>query len=503
MPNAIEVLLDEAVGTINPLVYSHFTEHLGGCVYDGLWVGEDAECAHVGGLCEEVMRLVKRLNPPMVRWPGGCFADDYHWRDGVGPRQNRPRTVNIHWGNVVENNHFGTHEFIAFCRAVGAEPYLCGNVGSGSPAEMRDWVEYCNYPAESTLSEMRRASGQEAPFRVKYWGVGNENWGCGGNFSPEDYAGEYRRFSSYLREFEGCPLFLIACGPDGNNLEWTRRFFSKLHRDFGKYNRIHGYTPHYYCGTSGAGSATDFTDADWYELLHKARRMEELVVQQRQVMDEFDPQRRIALMVDEWGAWHYPTPGRNPAFLWQQNTLRDALVAATTLDIFNRHADKVHMSSIAQLVNVLQAPLLTESGKAVCTPTYHVYDLYQGHQGARSVRVEFSAQNVMFNYNDELKRLPALSGSASLKGSTLTLTVVNSRLGEQEDVEIRLRSSGGVGAMIVRQTVLTHEDMAAHNTFAEPGNVRLSEPKVLPLTGRDFACTFAGQSVTRLEMSLA
>lgn len=475
MPAQLDVLLSEPIGVINPNIYGHFMEHLGGCIYDGVWLENQ-------GLCGDVIDALRPLRPPVVRWPGGCFADDYHWQDGIGPRERRPRRVNLHWGGVVESNHFGTHEFISFCRAVGAQPYISGNVGSGSPQEMRDWVEYCNHPGGSTLTELRRSNGTEQPFNVQYWGVGNEPWGCGGNFSPEDYAREYRRFATYLRGFGQTPLYLIAAGPDGNDLDWTRRFFEKL-RDYRPFTRINAFAAHYYCGT--AGTATEYTEAQWYELLLKAAKMEELIVQQRSAMDEFDPQRKVQLIVDEWGTWHPPTPGRNPAFLWQQNTLRDALVAAITLNIFNRHADKIAMANIAQTLNVLQALLLTEKGKVIRTPTYHVYDLYKNHQGARSVRLESAGD---------------LNISASLKQTTLTLTAVNTKISRPMEMQINLRGSS---AMLVRQTVLTDSDIHAHNTFENPARLSPQEPQVLPLRGDSFTYTFAPQSLTRLEMSLA
>ncbi|HEX2972143.1 MAG TPA: alpha-L-arabinofuranosidase C-terminal domain-containing protein [Tepidisphaeraceae bacterium] len=488
--SSIEILLTEPIGTIKRNLYGQFVEHLGNCIYEGLWQND--------GICEQLVGLLKRIEPPVIRWPGGCFADDYHWRDGIGAKEARPKRVNINWGNVIETNSFGTHEFIRLCRAVGAEPYISGNVGSGTPGEMRDWVEYCNYPGGSTLSDLRAAHGDAAPMKVKYWGVGNEAWGCGGHFTPEDYAGEFRRYATYLRDFGDTPVYLIACGPDGNDLDWTRRFFERLFRDYRQCGRIHGYSAHYYCGT--AGTATKYTDAEWYELLLKASRVEELIVQQRGLMDVFDPERKIGLILDEWGTWHPPTAGRNPAFLWQQNTLRDGLVAAITLDAFNRHADKLYMANIAQMVNVLQALFLVEGGKVVTTPTYHVFELYKNHQGGRSVRVVFGGPEVVFTHEGQMKRLPGLSGSASLKGKTLTLTVVNRRVGEPTPATVNLR--GDTGAAIVRETALSHGDIEAHNTPDEPDKVRLSEPRVLALRGGSFRYTFGAQSVTRLEMAL-
>jgi len=496
----IKIRLDEHVARINPNIYGHFAEHLGSCIYEGIWVGEDSPIPNTGGIRDDVVEAMKRISPPVVRWPGGCFADDYHWEDGVGPREDRPRTVNAHWGQVVDTNEFGTHEFIEFCRRIGAEPYICGNVGSGSPREMRDWVEYCNYSGDSTRARQRAANGHPEPFRVKYWGVGNENWGCGGNFDTEDYAVQYRRFATFLYDFRDAPLYLIACGPPGSNSEWTRGFFEKL----GRRRRIHGFAAHYYCGT--AGTATQFSDDQWYQLLHRASLMENLVVQQRAIMDEYDPERKIGLIVDEWGTWHPPEPGREPRFLWQQNTLRDALVAALTLDIFNRHADKVVMANIAQTINVLQAMILTEEEKMLTTPTYHVYSMYAPHQGARSLQVSFEAESISFKssgadgalFSEE--SLASLTGSASLKEDKLFLTVVNSHVNTPVDATIEL--SGGE-AKSASASVLTHFNTNAHNTFESPNVVVPAPQESLSISGTRFQHTFPAASVTAMSISLS
>ncbi len=512
MASTIDIVIAEPIATINPNIYGHFSEHLGTCIYEGIWVGEDSTVAHTGGLCTDIVTALKKVRPPVMRWPGGCFADDYHWRDGVGPVKDRPRRINIHWGDVVETNAFGTHEFIRFCRAIGAQPYLAGNLGSGTPQEMRDWVEYSNFPSGTTLSDERTANGDSEPLHVRYWGVGNENWGCGGNFTPDDYAAEYRRFATFLRNFGGEELFLVACGPASNDLEWTRRFFTKLFDGQSRRRHIHGYAAHYYCHTRGM--ATEYDDNGWYQVLAQAQRMEPLVVQQRALMDAFDPERKIGLIIDEWGTWHRPTPGRNPKFLWQQNTLRDALVAALTLDIFNRHADKVVMANIAQTVNVLQALILMENDTMITTPTYHVFDLYQTHQGAQALRTLFDAPEVTYTYTEpglqaftpdallsgSKHSLFGLAGSASLRDRTLTLTVVNPRIGEPIEAEIRLH--GDARAKEGRETVLTHADIHALNDFDAPDTVRLSDPRGLQVTGKTFSHTFAPQSVTRVELVL-
>lgn len=498
MSASIDIVLAEPIGTINPNIYGHFSEHLGACIYEGAWVGEDSSTPHTRGLSSDVVAALKRISPPVMRWPGGCFADDYHWRDGIGPPDQRPRRINIHWGDVIETNAFGAHEFIRYCQAIGAQPYIAGNLGSGSPQEMRDWVEYCNFPAGSTLSDERAANGDADPFHVRYWGVGNENWGCGGHFTPEDYATEYRRYATYLRDFGGTDLYLIACGPNGNDLDWTRRFLTKLFDGAPWGRRIHGYAAHYYCNTPG--TALEFDDGGWYRLLEQGQGIESLITQQRALMDAFDPTRQIGLVVDEWGAWHQPTPGRNPKFLWQQNTLRDAMLAALTLDIFNRHADKVVMANIAQTVNVLQALLLTEGGRTITTPTYHVFDLYQSHQGGQAVRALFDAPEVTYTLDGTQRRLFGLAGSASLQGKRLTLTVVNPRIGEPVEAVVRLLGDGRV--VEGREMVLTHADIHAHNTFDAPDVVRPSDSHSAPISGSAFSHIFAPQSITRLELAL-
>jgi alpha-N-arabinofuranosidase len=360
-------------------------------------------------------------------------------------------------------------------------------------------VEYCNYPGDTTLSRERATNGSPEPLNIRYWGVGNENWGCGGNFTPEDYGSEYRRFATYLRNWGGTPLFLIACGPNGNDLEWTRRFLMKIKKDYGRGPAIHGYAAHYYCGT--AGTATEYTEAQWYELLCKATLMEPLVLQQRALMDAFDPERKIGLIVDEWGTWHPPTPGHNPAFLWQQNTVRDALVAALTLDIFNRHADKVVMTNIAQTINVLQALLLTDEEKMIKTPTYHVYDLYKAHMGGAAVRTLVEGP-LNADLKADLNAFAQVSGSASIRDRTLTLTLVNSSA--TEPVEATLRLHGGRAASAsAAGLAFSDGDIRAHNTFDDPEVVTLAERIAGAIDASASVVTLSPASVTRLTVQLA
>ena len=480
MSARVTILPDEPIATINPRLHGHFAEHLGACDEGGIWVGEKSAIPNVGGIRSDVIEALRRIDPPVLRWPGGCFADDYHWTDGVGPRGERPRTVNIHWGETIECNEFGTHEFVNLCRLIGAEPYLAGNLGSGTVEEMRDWVEYCNFAGDSALARRRGANGSPVPFDVRMWGVGNENWGCGGHFDPEDYAVEYRRYATYLRDFGGKPLYLIACGPNTGRpdfqADWTRGFFRKL----GGYRRIHAFAAHYYCGT--AGTATQYSTDEWYQLLFNAMRMEDRIVAHRAIMDEFDPQRKIDLIFDEWGTWHPPTPGRNPRHLWQQNTLRDALVAAITLDAFHRHADKVTMANIAQTVNVLQALVLTDEDRMLLTPTYHVFDLYRPHKGGRSVRLSIECGDIAFADRDEKRKLPAVSGSASIgEDGRLTISLVNAHATLPAEVAIDVRGRS-LGECEVR--TIAHEDITAHNTFDEPDVVQPTRSRVTLTEGR-------------------
>lgn len=363
---------------------------------------------------------------------------------------------------MIETNQVGTQEFVRFCRLVGAQPSLCGNVGSGTARELRDWVEYCNFPGDSTWARQRAADGSPEPFGITYWGVGNENWGCGGSFSPEDYCTEFRRFASFLRGF-GRPLFVVACGPSGNAVDWTDRFFRKLNKDYWAFNNIHGFAAHYYCGT--AGNATEYSVEQWYQLIGQGLQMETLVVQQRAALDAFDPQRRIGLIVDEWGTWHPVEKGSNPAFLYQQNSLRDAMVAATTLDIFNRQSDKVAMANIAQMVNVLQAMVLTKEDQMLVTPTGYVYQMYAAHQGGEAVRLRVESNSVTFRCNGQEESLPMLAGSASLKGQALFLTLTNAHADQNAAVTVNI--SGGAVVQAGEASILCGE-IHAHNTFDRP-----------------------------------
>lgn len=490
----MKVFLEHGAGRISRNLYGHFAEHIGGCIYDGIWVGPDSKIPNTGGIRNDTVAALGELNPPVVRWPGGCFADDYHWRAGVGSPSKRPRRINRHWGQVVETNEFGTDEFIAFCRMIGAEPYICGNLGSGTPAEMSDWIEYCNAIADTTLTRMRSANGVGKPHDVRYWGIGNENWGCGGSFDPGEYCTQYKRFSTFAVGLGGVAPYRIACGPCGNDLDWTHQFFERLG---GKLGLIEGFAPHLYQGSAGGG--TEFSDQDHYDLTSRFLGMERLVCQQRAAMDGYDPERRVGMIVDEWGVWHSDATA---GFLWQQNTMRDAIVAAAVLDVFNRHCDKIVMANIAQTVNVLQAMILTDGDKLVLTPTYHVFGMYREHQGAQLVVCELESDEIGAypDKDDDRTVAPVVTGSVSRQAATLTVTLVNRHVDEARVVDVRL-----IGTETVKRvggTILAGDTPRAHNTFDDPAAV---EPRSMTVTatGGRFEQILPPCSVTRLRVDLA
>ncbi len=488
MKGSIEIVPDEPIGTISPEIQGHFIEHIGGVIYDGIWVGEESPVANIGGIRRSLVESMRRIRPPVVRWPGGCFADSYNWRDGIGPRERRPRRTNFWISHGLrdapdgpqkyEPNHFGTHEFMRFCRLIGAQPYLAVNLRSLTPLDFDDWVEYCNAPAgRTTLSDARAAAGDTAPFTVRLWGVGNEAWGCGGRFTPEEYAKEFARFTAWVPDY-GAPLSFIGSGPNGGDVGWTRRFFTHLAgRDPGGLARLSGWAMHYYCGTAGKGQAVDFTDDDWYELLSKAVQMEPLILESWAAMAETDPRHRVKLVVDEWGTWHRAGTEVDPTYLFcQMSTMRDALVAALTLDIFNRHADKVSMANVAQLVNNLHSLFLARGEKLVATPNFHVFDMYCAHQGGSSLRTVFSADPVATRRGGTVT-LPGLAGSASIREKALVLTVVNPHVSEEREAQIvvrGLRIESGTGR------VLRAADIHGHNSFDSP---RAVEPRDVPVRG--------------------
>ncbi len=439
-------------GTMSRYIYGHFSEHLGRCIYQGLFVGKDSRIPNRNGMRLDAVEALKKLRIPVLRWPGGCFADEYHWEDGIGPLEDRRRMVNTNWGDVVEDNSFGTHEFLELCGQLGCEPYINGNVGSGTVREMAEWIEYLNSDGDSTVVRRRRANGRQDSWKVRFFGVGNESWGCGGNMRPEYYADEYRRYQTYCRTYGSNRLFKIACGPSADDYEWT----DVLMKRAGKY--MNGLSLHYYtlCGDwDNKLSATDFTREEYYRTLKRAAYMDELVTRHSAVMDRYDPERKVGLVVDEWGTWYEVEPGTNPGFLYQQNTMRDAMVAALTLNIFNRHCGRVTMANLAQTVNVLQAVLLTEGDRMILTPTYHVFDLYKAHMDAREIDCFVEADPV----SEGKWAQCGLTASASEKDGVITVTAAN--LSCDQEMPLSLCGSGKKEA----SGRILHGGMREYNTF--------------------------------------
>ena len=512
----IEVLPAEPLGTISPYIYGHFTEHLGGVIYDGVWVGRNSKVPNIDGIRRALVEQMRKIHAPVVRYPGGCFADSYDWRDGVGPVDKRPRRTNF-WANdenpqspashKYEPNEFGTNEFAHFCKLIGSQPYLAANVRSLSAEQFYRWVEYCNSPQGSTtLADLRAGAGYPQPFGVRFWGVGNESWGCGGNFTPQEYGEEFRRFTTWAPEY-GQELSFIASGPNGDDWDWTRGLFEEIARKGpSQFRRIYGLALHYYSWNlsrgrtqdwnQGKGDALNFAPVDWYELLRQGDEMEPLIQGHWQAMGEVDQEHHVKLVVDEWGPWYKPgseiTPGD---ILEQMPTLRDAVFSGMTLDTFNRHPEKIAMAACAQLINCLNSLYLAHEEKFVVTPVGHVFGMYAAHQGGQALRAIFSAPRVNYQRDGQPALFWGLQGSASLKGKELFLTVVNPAVNEPRETEIVIRGAKAVSATA---TVLTAPDIHAHNTFDQPQAV-VPQARELKEAG---SFTFPPASVTGLRIQL-
>ena len=462
----------EKLAYINPEIQGHFSEHLGRCIYEGIYVGEDSDIPNVNGMRKDVVEALKNIQIPVLRWPGGCFADEYHWKDGIGPKETRKKMINTHWGGVVEDNSFGTHEFMELCKQLGCKTYVNGNVGSGTVQEMSEWVEYMTFDGVSPMADLRKENGHDDPWIVDYFGVGNENWGCGGNMTPEYYGNLYRRYQTYVRDYnKDRKIFKVSCGPNADDYEWIDAVMKTCFRAPAP-EQFHGFMDgmslHYYTVPHDwdvKGSATDFTDKEWYLTLRKTLKMKEIIETQAAIMDKYDKKRQVGIIVDEWGTWYDCEPGTNPGFLYQQNTIRDAVVAGVNLNIFNKHADRVLMANIAQMVNVLQAVILTDGEKMILTPTYHVFDMYKCHQGAELVSSYVENETIGL---EEENMVPALSESVSIgKDGRLHVTIANLSIDKSYDIDGVVTDSEikGVSGEVVTGEI--HE----HNTFDAPENV--------------------------------
>ena len=448
-------------GHINKDIQGQFSEHLGRCIYGGLYVGENSEIPNVNGMRTDVVEALKEIKLPTLRWPGGCFADEYHWKDGIGPKETRKKMVNTHWGGVTEDNSFGTHEFFELCRQIGCDAYVNGNVGSGTVQEMNEWVEYMTFDGVSPMANLRKENGHEAPFPVKYFAMGNEPWGCGGNMTAEYYADEYRRYQTYVRQYGKNKIYKIAAGANSSDYHWTETLMKHAGRMMDGFSLHHYTIPHDW---EHKGHALGFTEEDYYVTLKNALFMDELIRRHSAIMDQYDPEKRVGLIVDEWGTWYDVEEGTNPGFLYQQNSMRDAMVAALTLNIFNKHCDRVHMANIAQLVNVLQSMILTEGPRMLRTPTYYVFKLYAAHQENELLDSHIDAPALEYFG----VKVPAVQESCSISpDGTVHVTLVNPSLTETQALCVEtqgLKPRHVVGRML-------YGGAQDHNTFDEPDAV--------------------------------
>ncbi|KIC96518.1 alpha-N-arabinofuranosidase [Flavihumibacter solisilvae] len=463
---SIQVTIDSQAGkpVINRNIYGHFAEHLGACIYGGFFVGDSSRIPNSAGVRNDIIDALKKLKVPVLRWPGGCFADTYHWKDGVGAKAKRPSIVNTWWGGVTEDNSFGTHDFLNMCEKIGAAPYLAGNVGSGTVQELTEWVQYVNFGGASPMSKMRKDNGRENPWNVQFWGVGNEAWGCGGNMTAEYYANEYRKYATFMSDWgNSSKLFRIASGANSGDFKWTE----VLMRDI-PHHMLEGVALHHYAviDWNNKSSSTAFTEQQYMSSLKSALKMEELVTKHSAIMDKYDPAKKVALIVDEWGGWYNVEPGTNPGFLFQQNTIRDAMIAGVTLNIFNNHADRVRMANLAQTVNVLQAVILTNREKMLLTPTYHVMEMYNVHQDAALVPVTFRSPDYVLG-NDTLAAV-SISASTDTNGNT-HISLVN--IDPARSHEVRF-SAGNIKHKAISGRILSSPKIQDFNSFEQPDKIR-------------------------------
>jgi alpha-L-arabinofuranosidase len=478
--------------TISKHIYGHFSEHLGRCIYDGFWVSDTSTLPRKDRIRLDVVEALKKIKIPNLRWPGGCFADEYHWRDGIGARKDRPSMLNTHWGNVIEDNSFGTHEFLELCNLLDTEPYISANVGSGTVEEMSKWIDYLNFDGQSPMANLRKENGREKPWNVSFWGVGNESWGCGGSMTPEYYANEFRKYSTYARNYPNARLKKVASGANSGDYNWTEVLMKNI-----PHGLMWGVGVHYYTvpkSWSAKGSATAFEEAEYFTTMQKALRMEELVTRHATIMDKYDPEKKVAMAVDEWGIWTDAEPGTNPAFLYQQNSMRDALIAAATLNIFNNHCDRVKLANLAQTVNVLQALILTKGHQMILTPTYHVFDMYKVHQDAKWLPVQINSPL----YQSGTQKIPAISVSASKDSlGVVHVSLVNIDPAKSISIKTILQ---GISWKQLSATVLTSASFTDINTFENGNKVKPAEFKGAKKEGDYLSVTLPPKSIVVIEL---
>jgi len=479
--------------TISRHIYGHFSEHLGRCIYDGFWVGDSINVPKKDRIRMDIVEALKKIRVPNLRWPGGCFGDEYHWSDGIGPRDQRPKRVNTTWGMVAEDNSFGTHEFLELCELIGCEPYIAGNVGTGTPLEMANWIEYLNFNGDSKLAQLRKANGHPTPFKVSFWGVGNESWGCGGNMTPEYYSSLYKQYANFCENYPGAPLKKIVSGANADDYNWTEVCMKNI-----PVNQMWGISLHYYTLPTGnwrdKGSATQFDEKEYFNTMKNGLRMEEIVSRNESIMNRYDPQKRVALVVDEWGVWTNVEPGTIGAFLYQQNSMRDALLAGTTLNIFNNHAERVRVANLAQTVNVLQALVLTKGSQMLLTPTYHVFDLYKVHQDARLLPVQINTPD----YTVGPDKIPAVNISASID-STAAIHISYVNLDPNNKITVRTMTNG-LNWKTIDGQVLTSGKLTDVNTFEKNDFIKPAKFSAAKKDGNELVVEVPAKSIVVLEL---
>lgn len=491
--NVITLNTREAKYIINKNIYGHFAEHLGHCIYDGFFVGDSNKTIpNTNGVRNDIIDALKKLKVGTLRWPGGCFADTYHWKDGIGPKEKRPGIINRWWGGVTEDNSFGTHDFLNMCELIGAAPYLAGNIGSGTVQEFIDWVQYVNADTKSPMSDWRKSNGRQKPWQVKYWGVGNEAWGCGGNMVPAYYANEYRKYATFLTDWNNTDkIFRIASGANGSDYNWTETLMKNIPK-----NMVEGIALHHYAviDWGAKGPSVNFTEQQYFTTMKRALLMDSLVIKHAAIMDKYDPEKNIALVVDEWGGWYEVEPGTNPGFLYQQNTMRDAMIAGVTLNIFHNHCDRVRMANLAQAVNVLQAVILTNKEKMILTPTYHVMEMYNVHQNATMLPVTIKTNNYSFGKEE----LSAVSVSASKDSNGIThVSLVNIDANKMQDVTININ---GAKYTSITGRILTSKKLQDYNSFDKPSTILPAVFNTAKLTANNLQVKLPPFSVVVLAL---
>jgi alpha-N-arabinofuranosidase len=491
--NQLVIVANHSGPTISKDIYGHFSEHLGTCIYGGIWVGTDSKIPNTDGIRNDVLNALKEIKVPNLRWPGGCFADTYHWKDGIGPQSQRASIVNTNWGGVTENNSFGTHEFMKLTELLGCDPYINGNVGSGTVREMSEWVEYLTSDAVSPMTILRKQNGREDPWKVKYFAIGNENWGCGGNMTADFYGNIMRQYSTYLNNYSGNSLYRIACGPYDFNYAWTET----LMKDQGTRNMFQGISLHYYSVVDGwgyKGSATKFDEREWFETFRLNLEMDKILKGHSAILDRYDPGKTKGLVVDEWGNWFKVEPGTNEGFLYQQNSLRDAITAAIHLNIFNQHAERVKVANLAQIVNVLQSVILTKDDKMVLTPTYFVFKMFKVHQEAQLLNIDIRSEDYSFGE----KKIPAISASASIdKAGKIHISLAN--LNPNKEITVTCPIIGDSYSKVSGE-VLTAAEMTSFNSFEKPEVVKPASFNGFKMNGGVLIVTMPAKSIVVLEI---